>query len=96
MKMCLQLYSEKSITNYPVSRRHIWAVRILNAVDRIQDGTGGFEARITQKEVKQKILKKCSKLYAHRDADNKMDVKETSFVFRLHSSQLHGKKREFG
>jgi len=30
---------------------------ILNAVDLIQNGTGGLEARMTQKELKQKILK---------------------------------------
>jgi len=30
---------------------------ILNAVDHIQNGTGGLEARMTQKELKQKILK---------------------------------------
>jgi len=30
---------------------------ILNAVDHIKNGTGGLEARMTQKELKQKILK---------------------------------------
>jgi len=44
MKMCLQLYSKTSITNYPLTRRQIQAVRLLNAVDQIRDGTGGLEA----------------------------------------------------
>ena len=30
---------------------------ILNAVDRIQSGTGGLEAGMTQKELKEKMLK---------------------------------------
>jgi len=30
---------------------------ILNAVDHIQNGTGGLEERMTQKELKEKILK---------------------------------------
>jgi hypothetical protein len=30
---------------------------ILNAVDRIQNGTGGLEASMTQKELKYKVLK---------------------------------------
>jgi len=46
MKMCFQLYTEKPITNYPLSRRHIYVVLILNAVDRIQNGTDGLEARV--------------------------------------------------
>jgi len=33
--VCVQVYAETSINNYPVTH-----VRILNAVDRIQDGFG--------------------------------------------------------
>jgi len=36
-----------------VTLRHISAVRTLNAVDRIRDLTGGLEARMNQKELKQ-------------------------------------------
>jgi hypothetical protein len=32
---------------------------ILNAVDCIQNGTGGLEASMAQKELKHKILKEC-------------------------------------
>jgi hypothetical protein len=52
MKMCVQIYCEVSITNYAVTRRHTYPVMILNAVDRIQDKTGGLDARMTQKELK--------------------------------------------
>ena len=57
MQMCVPVYTETSITNYQVTRRHIKAVRILNAVDCIQDGTGGLEASMAQEELKKKILK---------------------------------------
>jgi len=40
-----------------VTRRHIQSVMILNAVDRIQNGTGGLEARMTQKKLKERFLK---------------------------------------
>jgi len=40
MKMCERVYSETSVRFYRDTRRHIYAVRILNAVDRIEDGTG--------------------------------------------------------
>jgi len=40
MKMCERVYSETSVTNYTDTRHHIYAVRMLNAVDRIEDGTG--------------------------------------------------------
>ena len=51
-KMCLEVNPITSIINYPVTRRHIQAVQILHAVDRMQDGTGGLVARMTQKELK--------------------------------------------
>jgi hypothetical protein len=47
IKIFLQFYTETSITYYPVTRRHIQSVRILNAADRIQNGTGGLEAGMT-------------------------------------------------
>jgi len=55
---------------------------ILNAVDRIQDGTGGLEAGMTHKVLKQRI----SKEYLERnmsglDNNIKMDIKETIFFF---------------
>ena len=40
MKMCLQVYSETSIKMYPVTRRHIPSVPILNPVDSIQEWSG--------------------------------------------------------
>ena len=44
---------QKSITNCPVTRRHIKALRILSATDRIQVETGVLEARMTQKNLKE-------------------------------------------
>jgi len=44
---------QKSTTNNSMMWRHIYAVMILNAVDHIQDGTGGLEARMNQKDLKQ-------------------------------------------
>jgi len=43
----LQSYFETSKIYYPVPRRHIEVVGILNAVDRIQNITGGLEASVT-------------------------------------------------
>jgi hypothetical protein len=55
--------------------RHVW-----------RSGTGGLEARVAQKKLK-KILKEYLKFNVCMWGDNiKMDVKETSFVFRLNSS----------
>jgi len=48
----VQVSTEMSITNYPVTRRHIKLIMILNAVDDIQDGSGGLEARMTHKKLK--------------------------------------------
>jgi len=42
--------------NYPVTWRDISAIRLLNAVDRMQDGNGGLEAHMTQNELKNKML----------------------------------------
>jgi len=41
-----------------MTRRHIKALRTLDAFDRIQCETGGLEAGMTQKKLKQNILKK--------------------------------------
>jgi hypothetical protein len=41
-----------------MTRRHIRALRKLDAFDHIQYETGGLKARIAQKELKQIILKK--------------------------------------
>ena len=46
---------QKLITNNLVTRRHIQSVMILNAVDRIQDRTGGLEADIAQKGLKKRF-----------------------------------------
>jgi hypothetical protein len=40
MNICVEVYSKRPITNYPYTSRHIEAVRILNAVGRILNGTG--------------------------------------------------------
>jgi hypothetical protein len=73
------------------------AVKILNAVNHIQDGTGGLEASMTQKELKQKILKRYLKINMRIWDDNiKMYVKETRFVFKLNSSLKHEQSEIFG
>jgi hypothetical protein len=64
---------------------------ILNAVNRIQNGTGGLEARMTQKELKQKMLKDYLEGNMSMLDDNiKKGIKESIFVFRLISSLQHG------
>jgi hypothetical protein len=67
----------------------------MNAVDRIQDGTGRLEARMMQKDLKQKILREYLENIMRMWDNTKMDVKETSFVFRHNSSLQHGAKRDF-
>ena len=39
--MYLKVYAATSITNYPVTGRHIQAVWILNVLEHIQDGPDG-------------------------------------------------------
>ena len=48
---------QKLINNCPNERRHIKALRTLNAFDHIQYETGGLKASITQKELKKFIFK---------------------------------------
>ena len=57
----------------------------------MQDGTGGVEARMAQKKLI-KILKEYLEINKPILDDNtKMDVKETSFVFRLNSLLQQGR-----
>jgi hypothetical protein len=56
MKLGLQVYSKTLIKITRLHRVKI-AVMILNAADHIQDGTGGTEASMMQRELKQHILK---------------------------------------
>jgi hypothetical protein len=57
----------------------------------MQDETGDLEARMAQKKLI-KILKDYLEIYKPILDDNtKMDVKETSFVFRLNSLLQQGR-----
>jgi hypothetical protein len=55
MKIFVQCYTERSKTNYPVTRRHIQSVSILHAADRIQNGTGGLEAGMGEMDLKKRF-----------------------------------------
>jgi len=69
---------------------------ILNAVDHIRNETGGLEARIMQKLLKHKILMEYLERNKRKWDDNiKMDIKESSFVFKFTSSLQYGAKRDF-
>jgi hypothetical protein len=63
--------------------------------DHIQNGTDGLEARMTQKELKKKILKDYLEINMRIWNNIKMDIKGYSFVFKLNSSLQHGAEREF-
>jgi len=80
MKMHLQVYTESSMTNYPMTLRHIQAVMILNAVDSIQNGTRRLEAGMAQKELKENILKEYLEINMVVWDDNiKMIIKKLVF-----------------
>jgi len=95
--MCVQIYTERSITNYPVTRRHTYPVMILNAVDHIQDGTGCHETLMTQKALLQKVLMEyLSRNMSMLDDNIKIDIKGIIFIFRLFSSLHQGQIWIFG
>ena len=97
MKMCVRVYSETSVRFYPESRRHIYAVRILNAVDRIEDGTGVFWGTHDAKETSVQDFKEFLKGRNVRvwDDEIEMDLKETILVSHLILSLKIGEKQEF-
>ena len=92
--MFLPVYTETSVTNYPVTRRHIQSVMVLNAVDHIRNETGGLEARIMQKLLKHKILMEYLERNIRKWEDNiKMDIKESSFFLNYFITTTWSKAR---
>jgi hypothetical protein len=70
MKVFLPVYSKSRQQNYPVTRRYIKAVLILNGVEHIQNGYGGIETCIEPKGTAAKILKKYMEMDMHIWDDN--------------------------
>ena len=94
--VCASLFRNVN-NNNPVTRRHIQAVRILNAADHIQNGTGGLEAGIVQKEPWEKILKEYLEINMRMwDGNIKMDIKENSLFLELILHHNSGRSWIFG